>query len=503
MFHFKPIGFIETPFLFKNGTPRQPTVCSLARGVITIDKAVFNNPEHSLEGLQEFSHVWIFFMFHKNNNKHYKAKVKPPRLNGRKVGVFSSRSPYRPNNIGLTLAKIESIEGAKVSVSGIDIVDGSPIVDLKPYIPQYDNPALWSQPGHVEKQREEGRSESQSISMQNTLQHLPVSSLEGSRMHGNCSKVSEAAWFDNLCKTHGKAAGEETFSVYDNAYCNDPASVTGQDGSQKSSLEADTTANRKTNPDRKLTKNESEPSQSNNMAYAADWVNNAPVTKLCVVFTPRAEEQLALFSKDSLEPGHQGGDRGNTSKHPQSLFCNEDTYEPHMSDTSNPVKRHSEKPTLRDSLLDKHSHSKQSTEKQLQKSFRKKSLQSPTIEKSQSHLSTAKLSQSYDVGSPGKPSIYFTGFSKRSSTNAEMSMSWPYKLQHLNSTDELRTAIVRVLEEDPRSVYRRMVCTDKLYYFTVDVVHVTCWFDDGCVEVVRLKPLAHMDKLTTWLYLPH
>jgi len=58
MMELKPIGYIETPFQFKNGTPRQPTICSQARGVIHIDKAIFNNPEHSLEGLEEYSHVW-------------------------------------------------------------------------------------------------------------------------------------------------------------------------------------------------------------------------------------------------------------------------------------------------------------------------------------------------------------------------------------------------------------------------------------------------------------
>jgi len=102
-------------------------------------KEVFNNPEHSLVGLDAFSHVWVIFNFHLNKNKGIKAKVKPPRLNGLKTGVFSTRSPHRPNPIGLSLAKIESIKDDVINLSGIDIVDGTPILDIKPYIPSYDS----------------------------------------------------------------------------------------------------------------------------------------------------------------------------------------------------------------------------------------------------------------------------------------------------------------------------------------------------------------------------
>ena len=76
------------------------------------------------------------------SNQHFtKAKVAPPRLCGKRVGVFSTRSPHRPNLIGLTLAKLESIEGTKVNVSGIDLIKGTPILDIKPYIPEYDIPS--------------------------------------------------------------------------------------------------------------------------------------------------------------------------------------------------------------------------------------------------------------------------------------------------------------------------------------------------------------------------
>merc|ERR1712136_250672 len=129
---------MQTCFPRKNGTPRQSNICSSSRGVLKISKELFSNPEHSLCGIESFSHVWVMFMFHLNKNKGCKAKVKPPRLDGTKVGVFASRTPHRPNQIGLTLAKLDHVKGDELYVSGIDIVDGTPIVDIKPYIPMYD-----------------------------------------------------------------------------------------------------------------------------------------------------------------------------------------------------------------------------------------------------------------------------------------------------------------------------------------------------------------------------
>ena len=142
--HYTPIGFMKTCFMEKNGTPRQPSVSSLSKGELKILKSVFNNPEHSVEGLSDFSHVWILFVFHLNSGKAVKAKVKPPRLNGLKTGVFSTRAPYRPNPIGLTLAKLESIDNDTLYFSGIDIVNDTPVLDIKPYISSYDCPQISS-----------------------------------------------------------------------------------------------------------------------------------------------------------------------------------------------------------------------------------------------------------------------------------------------------------------------------------------------------------------------
>ncbi|KAI5702833.1 hypothetical protein M8J75_004650 [Diaphorina citri] len=138
---YKCIGTISTRFKAKRGIPRQATICLEKKGKITLAKSVFTNPEHSLEGLQDFSHMWIIFHFHKNvESTHIKAKVSPPRLDGTTVGVFSTRSPYRPTPIGLSLVTIDKIEGSTIYFSGVDMLDGTPVLDIKPYIPQYDDP---------------------------------------------------------------------------------------------------------------------------------------------------------------------------------------------------------------------------------------------------------------------------------------------------------------------------------------------------------------------------
>ncbi|XP_053664350.1 tRNA (adenine(37)-N6)-methyltransferase [Anopheles marshallii] len=136
---FKPIGVIKTVFNEKRAVPRQASLASGLLSRIDISSTTFNNPAHSLEGLENFSHLWIIYYFHRNPN-HAKAKVAPPRLGGERVGVFSTRSPHRPCPIGLSLVELDRIEDFKVYFLGTDMVDGTPVLDIKPYIPQYDVP---------------------------------------------------------------------------------------------------------------------------------------------------------------------------------------------------------------------------------------------------------------------------------------------------------------------------------------------------------------------------
>ena len=131
------IGQLRSCFREKFGTPRQPLLVPGATATLTIAREFL--PEHSLAGLDRFSHVWLLSYFHLNTNKTIRPKIHPPRLKGESIGLFASRSPHRPSPIGLSLARIVAVEGATVQLAGIDLVDGTPILDIKPYIPEWDS----------------------------------------------------------------------------------------------------------------------------------------------------------------------------------------------------------------------------------------------------------------------------------------------------------------------------------------------------------------------------
>ncbi|KAI3801674.1 hypothetical protein L1987_29786 [Smallanthus sonchifolius] len=143
----KPIAIIRSCFSTRNGTPRQPLIVLLARARLMFDTALV--PPASLEGLEEYSHCWIIYVFHLNTDldklwknpsrSKLKAKVRVPRLNGEKMGLFATRSPHRPCPIGLTVAKVESVQGNSILLSGVDLVDGTPVLDVKPYLPYCDS----------------------------------------------------------------------------------------------------------------------------------------------------------------------------------------------------------------------------------------------------------------------------------------------------------------------------------------------------------------------------
>ena len=133
----KIIGVLRSCFREKFGTPRQPRLVPGATATLTISKEFL--PEHSLVGLSGFSHVWLISYFHLNTNKNFLPKVHPPRLRGETIGLFASRAPHRPTPIGLSLARLVKIDGATLHLSGIDLVDETPILDVKPYIPDWDS----------------------------------------------------------------------------------------------------------------------------------------------------------------------------------------------------------------------------------------------------------------------------------------------------------------------------------------------------------------------------
>jgi tRNA-Thr(GGU) m(6)t(6)A37 methyltransferase TsaA len=138
-FELRSIGVIATPFKQKFGIPRQSQALSKAMGIIQFASDI--NPVNACRGLEGFSHLWISFIFHENIQSGWKDTVRPPRLGGNeKIGVFASRSTYRPNPIGLSLVQnIGLNEYNELEVAGVDLLDQTPIIDIKPYIHYADS----------------------------------------------------------------------------------------------------------------------------------------------------------------------------------------------------------------------------------------------------------------------------------------------------------------------------------------------------------------------------
>jgi tRNA-Thr(GGU) m(6)t(6)A37 methyltransferase TsaA len=129
----RPIGYARSPFSDRVSTPRQPAA---ARGVIgTIELLPGHDFEHALADLDAWDHIWVVFWFHLNDG--WRPKVLPPRSTKRR-GVFSTRAPHRPNPIGLSVLALERVDGLTLHVRDIDLIDGTPILDVKPYVPFTD-----------------------------------------------------------------------------------------------------------------------------------------------------------------------------------------------------------------------------------------------------------------------------------------------------------------------------------------------------------------------------
>ncbi|XP_066223685.1 tRNA (adenine(37)-N6)-methyltransferase isoform X1 [Saccopteryx leptura] len=397
----EPIGYLESCFSAKNGTPRQPSICSHSRACLRIRKSIFNNPEHSLMGLEQFSHVWILFVFHKNGHLSYKAKVQPPRLNGAKTGVFSTRSPHRPNAIGLTLAKLEKVEGGAIYLSGIDMIHGTPVLDIKPYIADYDSPQNFSEPlGEC--------------NLQNNQYKLKVVSRSDGKTDSSAQQQLSGYSDPQPCSlTEEKPKGsEDRTSAENDVQHNDPA-----------------TAPRSLPEHREVAADSGLESRSD--------------CRLSV-----AEEQTGPYcpEKSSSEEGTvQRPRRGRGAGVPQGDSVEVQPVAPQCTSRVADAAHRSVVPAwVRDA---------------------------PAATLQVRFTSHAEMDLEH-LGSEAKPDVGQPSF------------------KYFQSAEEARRAIEAVLSADPRSAYRRKLCQDRLFYFTVDIAHVTCWFGDGFAEVLRIKPAS-------------
>jgi tRNA-Thr(GGU) m(6)t(6)A37 methyltransferase TsaA len=142
-YSFEVIGTLHTCFKEKFGIPRQPGIVSQATGILKLrDDPLL---KQALKSIDTFSHLWVIWVFHEHAAKNWKPSIRPPRLGGaKKVGSLASRSPHRPNPIGLSAVKLERVDweaegGVELHVSGVDVLDGTPVLDIKPYIPYADS----------------------------------------------------------------------------------------------------------------------------------------------------------------------------------------------------------------------------------------------------------------------------------------------------------------------------------------------------------------------------
>ena len=132
----KPIGWVHTPFPEKFGIPRQPGLAEAATGTLHLHDE-FAQPG-VFDGLSESTHLWLLFLFHAQSEE-WSPKVRPPRLGGnQKIGVFACRTPRRPNPIGLSVVRLRKVEEFCLHLGGVDLLDGTPILDIKPYVPYTD-----------------------------------------------------------------------------------------------------------------------------------------------------------------------------------------------------------------------------------------------------------------------------------------------------------------------------------------------------------------------------
>ncbi|EFB16847.1 hypothetical protein PANDA_002921, partial [Ailuropoda melanoleuca] len=395
----EPIGYLESCFSAKNGTPRQPSICSHSRACLRIRKSIFNNPEHSLMGLEQFSHVWVLFVFHKNGHLSCKAKVQPPRLNGAKTGVFSTRSPHRPNAIGLTLAKLEKVEGGAMYLSGIDMIHGTPVLDIKPYIAEYDSPQNLIEP-------------LQDFNLQNS-QYKPPNTSQANGKTDSCDQrqLSRCDKPQACSHTKEKPKCPEDRTSGENYMKHDNSTKIQQKFPQHREIAADLGL-------------ESRSDQS--LSVAEERIGPCCLEKS--ISEEDTEKRLTVIAQ------------GNSAEmHPVAPPCPS-----RMADAA----RHSVVPAwVREAPV-----------ATLEVRF------TPHAETDLKRLSSEDGSQ---------PSF-----------------------KYFQSAEEARHAIEAMLSADPRSVYRRKLCQDRLFYFTVDIAHVTCWFGDGFAEVLRIKPASEPVQMT-------
>ncbi|XP_050696410.1 tRNA (adenine(37)-N6)-methyltransferase-like [Eriocheir sinensis] len=447
LFHgWRPIGHIKSWFRTKNGTPRQGSVSSLTRGVLRLAPHTFTNPHHALQGLEDFSHVWILFVFDKNEERggrsHCRSKVAPPRLGGQRVGVFGTRSPHRPNPLGLTLARLDKVEGDCLHLSGLDILDGTPVLDIKPYILQYDAPPVVA--SHF--------TDPTRVASRTSLDKDVDSLFHDDRLLGGKfrEKTSEGETKPNCdgalnsmqreVYKHGISKDENVESLIHNA-----KPQRGKYSHERS-------------------KEQNKPKSERGKRY---------------VEKEEREETEMLDVGSDIKEAEKGHHVEKIREDEKKMRLNEMVHV--HGDTEESRKCREEKVVV-----------KRSEENEGAVLIPESQYEKGDEERSEEKGKDAVAMASW-VSEPPTVAlqVLFNPIAeKQVQAFSRQAKDEKYRLEYLADGEELREAITSVLRQDPRSVYRREKCASLLYYLCVDSAHVTAWFEGSCAEVLRVQPLS-------------
>ncbi|KAG5323291.1 TRMO methyltransferase, partial [Acromyrmex heyeri] len=495
----KPIGIISTWFPNKRATPRQPGICGRVPGKLTLYNSIFTNPDHALQGLQDFSHMWILFHFHRNDSTHTRAKVAPPRLNGIRTGVFSTRSPHRPCPIGLSLVKILKIENHTIYFEGVDMINQTPVLDIKPYIPQYDSPL------HIEKLGNRLRENNVNASdvfynMEETLnlsEGQPVDSFNNETDVNNDEQTELDISRDEEIALRLQA---EEFQAYPNLNDYD---IARQQSSQLTEARANTWLQNDVNVD---------------VHRGAYFIQNR-VSNTRSDLDPSVEHNATLIAESQIDSIRDL----NSRVHRIDINNSSNTDSTRMERDNDNEINYTENQTLRNSrlldgadgpstvcgtdidLVNRHVLHTRVDNSPVRMGIREapdgeEGLESQTLTPSRTlpdiHAATSISSTSMNAATESNFSdIRIPDWISQPRT-ATLSVIFNERaLMQLNEilddkVDEQKQAIENVLREDPRSVYlRQRWGGNQFYTFLIHDLHITCRFDDsrGIVTVFQVR----------------
>lgn len=495
----KPIGIISTWFPNKRATPRQPGICGRVPGKLTLYNSIFTNPDHALQGLQDFSHMWILFHFHRNDSTHTRAKVAPPRLNGIRTGVFSTRSPHRPCPIGLSLVKILKIENHTIYFEGVDMINQTPVLDIKPYIPQYDSPL------HIEKLGNRLRENNVNTSdvfynMEETLnlsEGQPVDSFNNDTDVNNDEQTELDISRDEEIALRLQA---EEFQAYPNLNDYD---IARQQSSQLTEARANTWLQNDVNVD---------------VHRGAYFIQNR-VSNTRSDLDPSVEHNTTLIAESQIDSIRDL----NSRVHRIDINNSSNTDSTRMERDNDNEINYTENQTLRNSrlldgadgpstvcgtdidLVNRHVLHTRVDNSPVRMGIREapdgeEGLESQTLTPSRTlpdiHAATSISSTSMNAATESNFSdIRIPDWISQPRT-ATLSVIFNERaLMQLNEilddkVDEQKQAIENVLREDPRSVYlRQRWGGNQFYTFLIHDLHITCRFDDsrGIVTVFQVR----------------